>query len=108
MNKTTQSLPSGKTPGLDGIPTEFYKRFVEDLAPELLKTFNSAIDMGQLPLSMTESVITLILKKGKDPLECESYRPISLLRCDERLFTKIFAIRLNNVITSIIHPDQVE
>lgn len=107
VNKTIQSLPSGKTPGIDGIPSEFYKRFAEDLGPEMLKTFSSAIDMGQLPPSMTESIITLILKKGKVPLECGSYRPISLLCCDEKLFTKVCAIRINNVITSIIHPDQV-
>ncbi len=106
VNKTIQSLPMGKTPGTDGIPSEFYKQFSEDLGPEMLKTFRSAIDMGKLPPSMTESIITLILKKGKDPLECGSYRPISLLCCDEKLFTKIFAIRINNVITSIIHPDQ--
>ena len=92
---------------MDGIPSEFYKKFVEELSPEILKTFNATIDTGKLPTSMTESIITLILKKGKDPLECGSYRPISLLCCDGKLFTKIFALRVNNVIRTIIHPDQV-
>ena len=56
---------------------------------------------------MTESIITLILKKGKDPLECGSYRPISLLCCDAKLLTKLFATRMNNIIRTIVHPNQV-
>ena len=49
LTKTIKMLPSGKTPGIDGIPSEFYKRFAEELAPEILKTFNAAIDAGVLP-----------------------------------------------------------
>lgn len=75
------------------------------ISPEILKTFNAAIDAGQLPPSITESIITLILKKGKYPLECGSYRPVSLLCCDGKI-TKIFALRVNNIIKKIIH--QVE
>ncbi len=56
---------------------------------------------------MTEAVISVILKKGKDPQECGSYRPISLLCCDAKLLTKLLAIRVNDIIKSIIHPDQV-
>ncbi len=63
VNKTIQSLPTRKTSGIDGIPSEFYKQFSEDLGPEMLKTFRSAIDTGKLPPSMTESIITLTLKK---------------------------------------------
>lgn len=107
LEKTIKLLPNGKTPGIDGIPCEFYKKFAEVLGPEILKTFNAAIDTGWLPPSMTESIITLILKKDKDPLECGSYRPISLLCCDVKLLTKLFALRLNNIIKTIIHPDQV-
>ena len=81
--------------------------FAEQLSTELLKTFESAIKDGELPPSMTETVITLILKKGKDPQECGSYRPISLLCCDIKLLTKIVAIRVNRIIKLIIEPDQV-
>ena len=107
LNNTIKLLPNGKTPGIDGMPRKFYKKFAEELIPEFLKTFDAATDIGQIPPSMTESIITLILKKGKDPLECGRYWPISLLCCDGKLFTKLFTMRINNVIMTIIHPDQV-
>ena len=56
---------------------------------------------------MTEAVISVILKKGKDPQECGSYHPISLLCCDGKLLTKLLATRVNCIIKSIINPDQV-
>lgn len=99
--------PIGKAGGSDGICNEFYKKFVDLLSPELLTIFNNIIDSEQLPNSMSESVITLILKKDKDPLECGSYRPISLMCCDGKLFTKILATRLNEVLPKLIHHDQV-
>lgn len=102
-----KSLPNGKTPGVDGIPCEFYKVFAEQLSPELLKTFEAAIEVGELQPSMNEAVITLILKKGKDTQECRCYRPISLLCCDVKLLTKLLALRVKHIIKNIIHPDQV-
>lgn len=43
--------------------------------------------------------------KGKDLKECGSYRPISLLCCD-KIFTKVFAHRLDTEIPKIIDSDQ--
>ena len=51
-----------------------------------------------------------LFKEGKDPTECQSYRPISLLNGDLRILTAIritnLARRVNHIITEIIHPDQ--
>lgn len=55
---------------------------------------------------MNRANIVLILKSGKDPLDLGSYRPISLLQSDIKILAKVFAIRLNGVISSIIHSDQ--
>ena len=72
-----------------------------------MKTFNTLIDTGELPPSMHDVVITLILRKGKDPHEGGSYRPISLINCDGELFNKLLAMRVNHIIVKIINPDQV-
>lgn len=53
---------------------------------------------------MTKAIKVLLLKPGKDPLDHGSYRPISLLQTD--VLAKVLAIRLNKVISSIIHSDQ--
>ena len=45
-------------------------------------------------------------KKDKDPLECASWRPISLLNCDYTILPKILARRLEGVLPHIISSDQ--
>lgn len=55
---------------------------------------------------MTEAIISVIPKKGKDPLKCESYQPVSLLGVDYKILTKVLAIRLDTVMPKIVHPDQ--
>lgn len=55
---------------------------------------------------MNTAAITLILKPNKDPTLPSSYRPISLLNVDLKIITKTLAHRLDNIIPSLIHPDQ--
>ncbi len=52
------------------------------------------------------SLISLLLKKGKDPLDCSSYRPISLIPCDVKIYVKVFASHMEKVIHSLIKEDQ--
>ncbi|XP_073480018.1 uncharacterized protein [Aquarana catesbeiana] len=99
-------LPASKAPGSDGLPLEFYKQFSETLIPKLCKLYTHIFDTKGLPPSMNEPPIVLIPKPGKDPLFPESYRPISLLQLDVKILAKILALRLNKVITGLIHPDQ--
>ena len=61
---------------------------------------------GSLPPTMSKAVISVLLKKGNDPMKFESYRPISLLCCDYKILTRALDIRLEVVMPTIIHPDQ--
>lgn len=45
----------------------------------LMNMFNHSFEHGTLPSALREANISLILKKGKCPEDCASYRPISLL-----------------------------
>ncbi len=83
------SMQSGKSSGPDGFPAEFYKKFMDQLAPLLLATFNDSHCQGFLPPTLTQASISLILKKGKNPLSCTSYRPISLLPVDVKILAKV-------------------
>lgn len=58
-------LPSSKAPGLDGFTAEFYETFPQELAPLLLNTYNESLDRESLPPSLSEAIITLILKKER-------------------------------------------
>lgn len=57
-------------------------------------------------MSMRQAIITLLLKKDKNSLECSSYRPVSLLKTDVKILAKVLARRLERVIPTIVSPDQ--
>ena len=101
------SLKNGKSPGLDGLPVEYYKKYVDILAPILTSVYKESFDLGQLPDTFNEAIITLILKKDKDPTEPGSYRPISLIDVDSKILTKVLATRIEKLLPSVIHLDQV-
>lgn len=98
--------PTSKAPSSDGLSLEFYKQFGDTLIPRLSKLYKHIFDANTLPKSMNEALIVLIPKPGKDPSLPKSYRPISFLQLDVKILAKILALRLNKVISSLIHPDQ--
>lgn len=55
-----------------------------------------------------EAQVVLLSKLGKDPLDCSSYRSIALLDQDLKILTKVLAIRLSRVITTLVDIDQTE
>lgn len=107
IQQAVLNLSMGKTPGDDGFTSDFYKKFIDVLAPRLQTVYQDALKKGELPRSMRSAIITLLHKKGKDPQYCGSYRPISLINVDEKVLAKILATRLEEVTPLLIHPDQV-
>lgn len=107
IRKAICSMQSGKAPGLDGFPVEYYKLYIDILVPVLTKVYSESLSVGQLPDTLNESVISIILKKGRDSLDPASYRPISLANVDYKILTKVLAMRLENVVPCIVDPDQV-
>lgn len=99
-------LKAAKSPGPDGFSAVFYKVFCNELAPFLAKLFNSFLETGAVTPSMAEATISVLLKPGKNPKECGSYRPISLLNIDAKLLASILAARIGPLMDDIIDPDQ--
>ena len=101
-----KNLQSGKSPGPDGLTCEFYKEFSSLLLEPLLEMLNHSFTTTELPQTLREANISLILKKGKCPESCASYRPIALLNVDRKLLSKIRATRLEDLLPILIREDQ--
>lgn len=106
IRETIGKLKHNKTPGTDGFAGEFYKVFSNDLTPILCKLYNYVLNSGNPPESWSEAIITVLHKEGKDPLQCASYRPISLLCVDYKILTSLISTRIQKYIKKLINPDQ--
>lgn len=102
-----KSLSNGKTPGNDGFTVEFFKCFQDVLMPFLTTLFNDIISKQSMPPTMRQASLSLIPKPGKDHQKMGNYRPLSILNNDYKLFAKILAKRIEKVIPTLIHIDQV-
>lgn len=99
------SLDNGKSPGIDGLPVEFYKTLWPVIGEDLLTVFNDSLKRGLLPLSCRRAVITLLPKKG-DLQYISNWRPVSLLCSEYKILSKTLAMRLSKIISKLIHCDQ--
>ena len=99
------SVQSGKAPGIDGLPIDFYKSFWAIIGRDLLEVVSDSLQRGRLPLSCRRAVITLLPKKGDLQL-IKNWRPVSLLCTDYKILSKALATRLREVMASVVHPDQ--
>ena len=104
--RTLGSFETGKTPGSDGIPIEFYKTFWPLIGDFMVNSFNEAYDNKEMSSSQRQAIITLIEKKGKDRNYLENWRPICLLNVDAKIASKIIAARIIPVLPEIITSTQ--
>ena len=105
---TLESFQNSKTPGNDGIPIEFYKKFSSLLCEPFIQCTNECFEKGEMSRSQKQALIKLIEKKGKDRPLLENWRPISLVNVDAKIMSKVIATRIKNVLPSIIHHNQLD
>ncbi len=106
LYNTLISMKHNKTPGLDGLPVEFYIVFWPDICDVLINSYNYSLDNGIMSQSQRNGVITLLPKKDKDHLRVHNFRPISLLTVDYKIIAKTFANRMKKFVCNIINSDQ--
>lgn len=90
-----RSAARRKSPGSDGIPNEFYVRMFNVIHRELNLILNEALAQ-RIPAEFVDGVIVLVKKRGSDDT-ARSYRPISLLNTDYKIFSRILKSRLEKV-----------
>uniref|UniRef100_A0A8C5PD18 Reverse transcriptase domain-containing protein n=1 Tax=Leptobrachium leishanense TaxID=445787 RepID=A0A8C5PD18_9ANUR len=98
---------NGKTPGPDGFPGEYFKEFAPVLNSHLVAALHAIREGAELPDSALMAHISVLPKPGRDPLLCDSYRPISLINADVKLLAKVLATRLQSHLPHLVGSDQV-
>ena len=99
-------MKTGKSPGIDGLCTEFYSCFWDEIQDLLMKMYRECIDKKEMTTTMKQGLISLIPKPNKDSLSIENWRPITLLNVDYKLFALVFARRLKKNLEEIINETQ--
>ena len=94
-------MKHNKSPGLDGIPNEYYQTFWNDLDTLFYDFTREVVENEEMSFSQKLGVISLIHKKGEKNL-LKDYRPISLTNSDYKIISFIFAKRLQKVINDLI------
>ncbi len=65
LDAAIRKMNLNKSPGPDGLTTEFYRTFWKELADDLCKIYNYAYEEEQLSDSQTKSMLRLLFKKGE-------------------------------------------
>ena len=106
LTRAVKMRANSKTPSTDGLPIEFYKTFWDKLKCFLCELYKEIIISGQFHLTARQGIISLLEKPESNTLLLKSWRPLTLLNSDYKLFSKVLAIRLHDALQEVIHPSQ--
>ena len=85
--------------------SEFYKAYLDIIAPRLLEVYVEDLEVGTLPPTFREAIILMLLKPDKPTDRPDSYRPLSSLNIDAKILAKVVANHLKLVMPLLL-PDQ--
>jgi len=107
IKSVIKAMSKNKSPGMDGLPIEFYQINMESILPALKLMIREVLEKG-----MTESqkmgIITFIPKENDAMLKmkCSNWRPITLLNSDYKVISKIIAERMSQNISNLVNNNQ--
>ncbi len=106
MDIALKQMSNCKSPGIDGLSTEFLKHFWKDIRKLLYNAFLECIKEGSLSPTMKTGLITLLPKPKKQLLLLDNWRPITLLCTDYKLLALVYANRLKLVLGKLVEEYQ--
>ena len=68
--------------------------------------YNESLKRGSVPPTRTQASIAHLLKEGKDPTSCSSFRPLSLLNVDVKVLEEVIVRPLEVVLPGLISEEQ--
>jgi len=70
--KALNEMGIDKSPHSDGLTSEFYKRFWDEIGDDVVQKINNAFDKGELSICQKRGIITL-LPKTNPPMSLTTY-----------------------------------
>lgn len=90
-----RNVKTGKAPGFDRVPYEFFKYSPAVLKQKLILVYNHILQTGVIPSSFKRSIIFPLHKKGGLD-EVGNYRGLSFIDCVSKIFLGLVNNRLNS------------
>ena len=100
VQRILKQLPNKTSCGIDGIPPIVLKNLPIKIIKNDSILFNNCLNLCYFPTAWKKAKLLPILKKGKNPCEPVSYRPISLTPS----ISKVYEAIINNLIN--FHTDK--
>jgi Reverse transcriptase (RNA-dependent DNA polymerase) len=94
-----------KAPGPDGFPILFYQNFWNIIKYDILQLFTDFYH-HKLDISKFNRALICLIPKVSDIKTIKDFRPISLLNCSFKIFTKVLTSRLHPVLNRLIGVNQ--
>ena len=106
ISAALKQLKNDTSPGTDGLQPNFYKFFWAKLKDLFYDMLQETVEDKKMHLTGRQGILSLLEKTNVNPLKLTSWRPLSLLNTDSKVFTKIIADRLQSTFPNIIHYTQ--
>ncbi|KAF3780109.1 Transposon TX1 uncharacterized protein [Nymphaea thermarum] len=100
------ALSSGKAPGIDGFPVEFFRTFWEVCSADVF-AFCDEFTSNSVFLKEFNQATCVLVPKRLNPTDVTHFRLISILGTPYKIIAKLLSLRLAPVMPSIINPFQV-
>lgn len=101
-----QTIKTGKAAGFDEVYPEFLKNCEPKTRQWLAAFFTNILRSGRFPKQFKKTKILAILNPGKPDNDIKSYRPISLLSVNYKIFERLIYNRIAETVNKIIPIEQ--
>ena len=106
VEQIVKDCPTGRSPGLDGLPYEFYKTTWDVIGEDFTKVIKTQLNNLTLIESGKHGVTALPSKVSGVPFVTD-LRPLTLLCCDYRILSKGVNGRLHPVMGEVVESSQL-
>jgi hypothetical protein len=96
---------SDGAPGPDGLSFMFYQSFWDVIKRDILEVFED-FHKGELDIYRLNFALITIIPKENEARTMNKFRPIGLLNCSYKIFTKVLTSRIGGVIDRLISSNQ--